>query len=267
VDDGRLKPEVVANGSGRFSTIDNNLYASNSGTSFSSPATMGTATLLYQRYKQLHNDSLPDASLIKNIICNGADDLGQTGPDFIYGFGRINGTRSVELIESNHFTSLTLDDQQMFSKTFVVTSGDASVDVMLMWTDPASAPYETVTLVNDLDLVVISPSGDTTKPWRLNYTPSGVALAATKGIDHLNNYEQVTISTLTPGTYTILVKGYDVRMGPQKAWLSWDIQHAGITVQSPVGGEVFKIGNPSLPNDRQYIRWDAFGTGTSNFQC
>jgi hypothetical protein len=38
------------------------------------------ATLLYERYKQLHNDSLPDAALIKNVICNAADDLGNIGP-------------------------------------------------------------------------------------------------------------------------------------------------------------------------------------------
>ena len=93
-DDGRLKPEVVAYGAGRFSTIDNHHYASNSGTSFSSPATAGIATLLYQRYQQLHSDSLPDAALIKNVICNAADDLGNAGPDYTFGFGRINGVRS-----------------------------------------------------------------------------------------------------------------------------------------------------------------------------
>ncbi len=265
VEDGRIKPEVVAYGQGRFTTITNHLYSSNSGTSFSSPATMGVATLLYQRYRELHNDSLPDAALIKNVICNGADDLGLAGPDFTFGFGRINGVRSVEILESDHFTSLSPDHQQTFTKTITVPSGEASMDIMLMWSDPASAPYETVTLVNDLDLIVISPSGDTSKPWRLNYTPSGVALAAGTGPDHLNNYEQVTIQTPVAGMYTILVKGYQVPLGPQLAWLTWDIHHLGITIQSPIGGEVFKIGNPLVPNDRQYIRWDAFGTGASTF--
>ncbi|MEO7925798.1 MAG: S8 family serine peptidase, partial [Saprospiraceae bacterium] len=265
VEDGRLKPEVVAYGAGRFSTINNNNYASNSGTSFSSPATVGMATLLYQRYSQLHNDSLPDAALIKNVICNGADDLGSTGPDFLYGFGRINGVRSVEILESSHYTSLSVDNQQIFTRTISLPAGEASVDVMLMWTDPAAAPYETVSLVNDLDLVVISPNGDTLKSWKLNYTPSGVSSAATTGSDHLNNYEQVTIQAPVAGIYTLRVKGYKVPMGPQLAWLTWDIQHAGITIQSPDGGEVFKPGNTSLPNDRQYIRWDAYGTGTSTF--
>ena len=94
---------------------------------------------------------------------------------------------------------------------------------MLMWSDPASAPFETVTLVNDLDIIVLTPAGDTLKPWKLNYTPSGVATAAGTGADHINNYEQVTISTPVTGIYTIVVKGYNVPLGPQKAWLSWDI--------------------------------------------
>ncbi|MEP6794082.1 MAG: S8 family serine peptidase, partial [Saprospiraceae bacterium] len=265
VEDGRLKPEVVAYGAARFSTFPNNTYTSNSGTSFSSPATMGMAALLYQRYRQLHNDSLPDAALIKNVICNGADDLGTTGPDYTYGFGRINGVRSVEILESNHYASVSVNDQQFVTKTFSVPAGEASIDVMLLWTDPAAAPYETVSLVNDLDLIVISPAGDTLKPWRLNYTPAGVTLAATTGSDHVNNYEQVTIQTPIAGTYTIRVKGYQVLMGPQLAWLSWDIQHTSIKVQSPDGGEIFKPGDVNLPNDKQYIRWDAYGTGSSTF--
>ncbi|MEP6647584.1 MAG: S8 family serine peptidase, partial [Saprospiraceae bacterium] len=266
VDDGRLKPEVVAYGLGRFSTFPNNTYTSNSGTSFSSPATVGTATLLYQRYKQLHNDSLPNATLIKNVICNGADDLGTAGPDYIFGYGRINGVRSAEILETHHYTSVLVDNQQTIIKNITLPAGEATIDIMLMWSDPPAAPYETVALVNDLDLVVISPNGDTSKPWHLNYTPSGVSAAATFGPDHLNNNEQITIQTPVAGTYTISIKGYQVPMGPQLAWLSWDIQHTGITVQSPDGGEVFKQGNISLPNDKQYIRWDAYGTGSSTFK-
>ena len=264
-DDGRLKPEVVAYGAARFSTINNHQYSSNSGTSFSSPATTGVATLLYERYRQLHSDSLPDAALIKNVICNAADEMGTTGPDYTFGFGRINGVRAVEILESGRYTSMNVQHGSTLTKTVTIPAGVGMIDVMLMWSDPASAPFETVTLVNDLDLVVVNPTGDTLKPWKLNYTPAGVATAAGTGADHINNYEQVTISTTVSGVYTIVVKGYNVPMGPQKAWLSWDIALAGITVQSPIGGEVFKPGNASVANDRQYIRWDAFGTGTSTF--
>ncbi|HJW28521.1 MAG TPA: S8 family serine peptidase, partial [Saprospiraceae bacterium] len=259
VDDGRIKPEIVANGSGRFTTVGTNNYTSGSGTSFSSPATMGTATLIYQRYKQLHSDSLPDAALIKNVLCNAADDLGNTGPDYTFGFGRINGDRAARILEDHHYLTITADQGNVITRTITIPSGTAAVDVMITWTDEASAPYETVDLVNDLDLTVVSPNGDTLKPWILNCTPSGVASTATTGFDHFNNIEQVTISNPVAGNYTLIVKGYLVPMGPQKAWISWDIQENGIKVQSPNGGEIFR------PVDQQYIRWDAFGTGTSTF--
>lgn len=265
VDDGRIKPEVVANGLGRFSTINGNNYDSNSGTSFSSPAVMGIATLLYERYRELHNDSLPQSALIKNVICNAADDIGVAGPDFSFGFGRVNGVRAAEILEANHFDSVMVEHNASVAKVFTVPAGIASIDVMLMWSDHPSAPYETVSLVNDLDVLVINPAGDTLRPWVLNNTPAGVALPAIPGIDRSNNYEQITIASPQQGVYTIIVKGYRVPMGPQSAWLSWDLHRSGIVVQSPAGGEVFKPGNPSFPNDRQYIRWDAFGTGSSTF--
>lgn len=267
VDDGRLKPEVVAYGFGRFSTINNNNYGSNSGTSFSSPATMGMATLLYERYRQLHNDSFPDAALIKNVICNGADDLGNTGPDFQYGFGRINGVRSVEILESESFDFVDVNHNSTILKYFNVPSGVASVDVMLTWSDYPSAPYETVSLVNDLDLIIVDPSGDTIRPWNLNYTPSGVTVTATTGSDHSNNYEQVTVQNVEQGTYTIVIKGFNVPMGPQGAWVSWDMHQSGVQLQSPIGGEVFRPGIPPAGAEVQYIRWDAFGTGNSTFSA
>lgn len=265
VDDGRIKPEVVAYGTNRASTIGNNQYGYNSGTSFSSPATAGCATLLYERYKELHNDSMPDAALIKNVICNSADDMGNAGPDYYFGFGRINGDRAAQIMEDNHFLTINVDQGNIITRTFSIPSNAAAADVMIMWTDMASAPYETVALVNDLDMTIVTPSGDTLKPWILNGTPTGVSIPATTGIDRFNNYEQVTLNNPVAGTYTIVVKGAIVPMGPQKAWVSWDIMTSGVKVQSPNGAEVMRPGNVSQQNDKQYIRWDAYGTGSSTF--
>jgi hypothetical protein len=265
VDDGRIKPEVCAYGSNRASTVGGNQYGYNSGTSFSSPATAGCATLLYERYKELHNDSMPDAALIKNVICNAADDLGNAGPDYFFGFGRINGDRAAKIMEDNHFLSINVDQGNIITRTFSIPANTAAVDIMIMWTDVASAPYETVALVNDLDMVVVTPAGDSLKPWILNSTPAGVSSPATTGTDRFNNYEQITISSPVAGIYTIVTKGAIVPMGPQIAWISWDIMSAGVKVQSPNGAEVMRPGNVSQQNDKQYIRWDAYGTGSSTF--
>ncbi len=60
------------------------------GTSMSSPAVSGGLALLYQRYRQLHSGANPKNGLMKALICNGGTDLGNTGPDFTYGFGWMN---------------------------------------------------------------------------------------------------------------------------------------------------------------------------------
>jgi hypothetical protein len=99
VDDGRLKPEIVAGGFGVATTVPTNAYSTMYGTSLASPAVAGALGLLYERYRQLHGGANPTAALIKAVACNSADDLGNPGPDFTYGFGNLNARYAVEALE------------------------------------------------------------------------------------------------------------------------------------------------------------------------
>ena len=63
----------------------------------------GGLALLYQRYKQLNGGANPKNGLMKAIICNGAVDRGNAGPDFQYGFGWMNLLRSIDMIENNRY--------------------------------------------------------------------------------------------------------------------------------------------------------------------
>ena len=110
VDDGRIKPEIVAGGTSIISTLPNNAYGTMTGTSMAAPTVTGTLALLYQRYRQLHGGADPSAALIKAVACNGANDLGNPGPDFIYGFGMLNARAAVEAIEGNHYFTGTLSN-------------------------------------------------------------------------------------------------------------------------------------------------------------
>ena len=150
-------------------------------------------------------------------------------------------------MEDQHYLTVNVDHGNVITRTFTIPANTAETDVMIMWTDEPSAPFETVTLVNDLDITVVRPQGDTIKPWILNVTPTGVTSPATTGNDHYNNYEQITLTNPVAGTYTIVIKGYRVLLGPQRAWISWDNKISGIKVQFPNGGEVIKPGNPNGP--------------------
>ena len=94
--DGRIKPEIMGSGYNINSTIPFNAYGGSTGSSMSCPAVTGSLALLYERYRQLHAGANPSAALIKAVACNSADDLGNPGPDYFYGFGMLNARKAVD---------------------------------------------------------------------------------------------------------------------------------------------------------------------------
>ncbi|MDG1476396.1 MAG: S8 family serine peptidase, partial [Vicingaceae bacterium] len=96
--DGRIKPDICAVGTSVYSTIDPNNYGSKTGTSMACPAVAGTLAQLYHSYKASNGGVNPSSALVKAAVRNTGEDLGNIGPDFIYGWGRINGRRAYELI-------------------------------------------------------------------------------------------------------------------------------------------------------------------------
>ncbi len=256
VHDGRVKPEIVAMGTSVFSTYTPlNTYGTISGTSMSTPGITGTVALLAQRYKQLNANVLPPSSLIKNIACNTAFDLGTAGPDYRFGFGRVNALAAVKILEQNRYALNTITTGSTNDITITVPAGASRLRVMLTWNDPAAAANVSFALVNNLDLRVIE-GANTTLPWILD--PINPAAAATKADDNISNIEQVTINNPAAGTYTLRVIGEAVATGPNQPYaLTWDINQPYIEVIYPNGAEQF---NPSAS---QVITWDNSGV-TSN---
>ena len=87
--DGRIKPELVADGVNVLSSIStaDNAYDIYSGTSMATPATTGSSMLLQQYYSQLHNVFMRSATL-KGLLMHTADEAGPyPGPDYMYGWG------------------------------------------------------------------------------------------------------------------------------------------------------------------------------------
>lgn len=257
VEDGRIKPEIAASGAAVVSTGLLNIYNTGYGTSNSAPFVTGVWSLLTERYKQLHSDSLPKSALLKAVICNSGDDWGNPGPDYGYGFGLINPRKAVEMIEQNHYFSGTLSTGGTSTQTISVPPGARQVKVMLYWHDKEGSPLSSPALVNDLDLTVTS--GVTNyQPWILNPSPGSVNSNATRGLDHINNIEQVTIDN--PGaTVKIDLSGFNVPIGPQEYFVTYEFLMDEIKLEHPYGGERFS------PGDEEVIRWTATDNSNNTF--
>jgi hypothetical protein len=251
VADGRIKPEITSMGSNVYSTYTPlNAYATISGTSMSTPGVAGSITLLVQRYKQLNGNVVPPSSLIKNAMCNAAADLGNPGPDYRFGFGRINDLGAVRILEQNRYAVNTISTGNTFDVPITVPAGAARLKVMLNWNDPAATINANPALVNDLDLSVID-GATTTLPWILDKNNPGNI--ATRAVDNYSNIEQVTLNNPPAGAYTLRVNGTAIPSGPQQYSLTWVIDQPNIEITYPNGTESFN------PGSNETITWDNAG--------
>lgn len=261
VRDGRIKPEITAQGSFVVSTATFADYFQNTGTSMATPAVAGGIALLVQRYRELNgalND--PDNALMKALICNTATDKGTAGPDYQFGFGWLNLLRAVQSLEANQYTAGSVSTGGDNTFDITVPANTAQLKVMLYWNDPSAAPVASRALVNDLDLKVTTTAPATYLPLILNSSVAGVLLPAQPGRDSLNNIEQVTINSPSAGTYTVHVAGTSVPVGgPQSYYVVYDIVPVSTAITFPTGGEKM------IPGDVANISWDSYGNTSNTF--
>ena len=260
--DGRIKPDLVANGSNQVATMPDNSYALTGGTSAAVPGVAGVIAQLNQAYRQLHPGSESPSGLIKAALLNTAEDLGNPGPDFSFGWGRVNAMSAFETIKFEHYWEGIVENEGIKNFVINVPNGVSKLNIMLYWHDAPALPINTVALVNDLDLLVKSPWGEENLPWLLNTTPDPdlLQLPAVKGADHLNNVEQVTLNFPTPGSYVISISGYAIPMGAQDFYLVYELQHTGLELTYPAGGEYF------VPGETQRIYWDTYGNDNNDIK-
>ncbi len=260
VRDGRIKPEITAQGKIVASSWPTNIYSFNTGTSMAAPAVAGGLALLYQHYRQLNSGNNPKAGLMKALLCNGATDLGNPGPDYSYGFGWMNLLRSAIMLENNNYFSNSIATGNTQDQVIAVPANTARLKVMLYWNDTAASVLASQALVNDLDLEVIDPSSNTVLPFLLDTIPANVNNPAGTGVDHINNIEQVVIQNPAAGNYILRVKGTAVNLNPvQEYFLVYDTIPVSTTLTYPTGREKF------FPGDSLYISWDSWGGPANTF--
>jgi hypothetical protein len=240
-DDGRIKPDIVANGVSLFSCVgsSNNAYSGTySGTSMASPNATGSLLLLQQHYQNTHGGDSLRASTLKGLVIHTADEAGPAlGPDYMFGWGLLNTETAAEVISNNGTDDHIIEENLYGYTNFEVqvnALGTEPLIVTICWTDPPGTPPApaldptTPMLRNDLDLRVMN--GITYYPWVLN--PANPAAAATTGDNNVDNVEKVYIASPSPGVYTVRVS--------HKSYISGDPQDfaliiSGATLAPPNG--------------------------------
>ena len=218
-DDGRIKPEISMKGVNVRSTTDvsDTSYGSMSGTSMASPGVTGVVTLLQQYYNQLYSNYMRAAS-VKGLILHTADEAGLfSGPDYEFGWGLINAENSAKLLRDKNLSASrsileenVLANSTTYSKT-ISASGGAPLKISISWTDPnfpssnsGTVDPATKYLVNDLDIKVMSSTGTTYYPWKLQGMADPAAIATRNSTNDVDNFERIDIENPS-GTYTITV--------------------------------------------------------------
>ena len=215
LDDGRIKPDIVANGAGLYSCLEQSDtdYGSYWGTSMAAPSVAGSLTLVRQHYETFIDTSIRAATL-KGLAIHTADEAGShNGPDYKFGWGLMNTEKAVTLITElgDGHDLIETELPYLDSLDYQFTSlGADPFRATLSWSDPPGTPVipsidpSDIMLVHDLDLRVIDPNGQVHFPYKLNkFDPTQAAFTGDNIID---NVEQVFIGLTTPGNYTVRVK-------------------------------------------------------------
>lgn len=206
-DDLRIKPDIMGNGTGLFSTFEDadDAYGTLSGTSMAAPNVAGSLLLLQQHYNNI-NGRFMRAATLKGLALHTADEVGLTGPEALHGWGLMNTKKAAETITNNGLFSVISQEELAEGETFTMTVRSNGVDPLLAsisWTDlPGSLSSgtnnNTPVLVNDLDIRV-TQNTDTFEPWKLISVSSN-----SKGDNNVDPYERVDIDGAS-GEYTITV--------------------------------------------------------------
>jgi hypothetical protein len=222
-DDGRIKPDFVANGVGLLSSTaaSDSSYGELSGSSMATASATGSLALLVQHYRATHEGADMRSATLKALAINAADEAGgAAGPDYVFGWGLLNVEKAAQAINRDQadpfqIQELTLNNAQT-STYRIYSDGTQPIKVTVAWTDRPGSPVApsidppTGMLVNDLDLR-ISKNGTTYLPWVLNRSTPGAA--ATTGDNMVDNVEQVVVPAPTVGIYTVTVSHKGALMG------------------------------------------------------
>lgn len=208
-DDFRIKPDIVAKGVNVLSTTfnSNTSYGLLSGTSMAAPSVTAGLLLVQQHF----GAPFLNASTLKGLAIQTADDAGDIGPDPGFGWGLLNIGKMIEVINGNNVSARIIEGTLNNNGEYfidVLPFQNQPIKATLSWTDRAGTVATTGVedeaanrLVNDLDLRIFNTT-TTHLPWAL--TKDWNNLVAVKTDNNADNVEQVEVSSPS-GVYRVRV--------------------------------------------------------------
>jgi subtilisin family serine protease len=217
-DDGRIKPDLVANGAQLNSPTvqwlvtdySNHAYVQMSGTSQATPAASGIGALLVElsakkRQKPLRSDELK-AALIQTAVSPSA------GPTYQIGWGAIDAEAAGRLVAGDSGTLLTTSLTGTQPLRLKAKSSGQKIRVTLVWIDPAGKPNagglndREPARVIDLKLLLRDTEGNPYFPWSLD--PNNPTANATRGgWNERDNVQRIDVDDAVSSDWTIEVVG------------------------------------------------------------
>ena len=199
-DDGRIKPDIVANGRALFA--------------HGRSGKKGSGRRLVRQYRATHSDADIRSATLKALVIHTADEVGDfDGPDYRSGWGKLSVSAASQHItldttDADAIQELQLPDGGYIEQVWTA-DGNTAIKATICWTDPAGTPPElslnptTPMLVNDLDLRIIGPGNTVYEPWGLD--PANPATPASRGDNARDNVEVVMIDAPAAGVYRLQV--------------------------------------------------------------
>ena len=220
------------------------------------PLVAGGAALVRDYYQKSHGHEA-SAALVKATLINSAVDMQDE-----------NNDGSHDFVEET--TGLGTGDSSIY--TYSVT-GSEPFKVSLVWSDHPATEFITATfftppysveidispgpnLVNDLDLVVTDPAGQT---YIGNDFSGGWTLPGGSDADRLNNVENVYVDNPSTGEWTVTVTGYNVPMGGRQPFAL--VVDGVVGSAEPPPAADFS-GTPTSGDAPQMVKFSDTSTGT-----
>lgn len=221
-DDGRIKPDIVAHGNGIYSPHfgGNPTYHQVSGTEFAAPAVSGVAGLAIQQFQRLYGAN-PTTAEVKALLLNWARDRGPFGPDYLYGFGYLDGRAAVNALladggDRRMIKIGSLGDTATQLYDLLVSDSTKPMELTLTWIDPPGTEGVSPALVNDLDILLHAPGGGLHWPWRLSLADPTLPAVA-DGPNAVDTVEQVYVASPQTGLWQVEVSA-DLTVGTQQGF-------------------------------------------------